>query len=74
MSEKPPVRINTKISHELNEWLDKRSREVGISKSALVAISVENYRKETETIAILPDLMSKLEELELKVQSSASEG
>lgn len=67
MEKKPPVRLNTKVSYELNEWLDRKSEELGISKSALVAISVENYRKETETVAVLPALLKKLEELGIEV-------
>jgi len=65
--EKKPMRLNTKVSFELNEWLDKRSEEVGISKSALVAIAVENYRKETEVITIMPVLLKKLEEIGVNV-------
>lgn len=61
--EKKPMRLNTKVSYELNEWLDKRSEEVGISKSALVAIACENYRKETEAVALMPVLLAKLQEL-----------
>lgn len=44
--EKEPVRINTRISYETNKWLDKKSKDLAISKSALVAIAVDNYRKE----------------------------
>lgn len=57
------VRVNARISPSLNEWLDKRSQEVGISKSGLIAMAVENYRKETEVVDMLPKLMAKLEEL-----------
>lgn len=62
-TEKKPMRLNTKVSHELNVWLDKKSEEMGISKSALVAVAIENYRKEVETVATLPKLLKKLEEM-----------
>lgn len=65
--EKKPMRLNTKVSYELNEWLDKKAEEMGISKSALVAVAVENYRKETETVAVLPALLRKLEEMGIEV-------
>jgi len=58
-----PVRLNTRVSKQLNDWLDKRSLEMGISKSALVAVSIENYRKETDVVEVLPQLLKKLEEL-----------
>lgn len=67
-----PVRINTRISHDLNEWLDRKSLEMAISKSALVNIAVENYRKEVETVAALPALLKKLEEMGIEIEGSAS--
>ena len=60
---KPAVRVNTRVSYETNEWLDKKSEEMALSKSALIAIAVENYRKESETVKSLPALLKKLEEL-----------
>lgn len=67
--EKRPMRLNTKVSYELNEWLDKRAEEMGISKSALVAVAIENYRKETETVRVLPELLAKLKALGIEVDS-----
>lgn len=55
------VRLNTRVSDRLNEWLDKRSEEMGISKSALVAVAVENYMKETEVVQGIPKLIAELE-------------
>jgi predicted DNA-binding protein len=63
MTDKEPVRINTRISHKANEWLDKRSKETSISKSALINIAIENYRKETEVVDMMPEIKKKLEEL-----------
>lgn len=62
---KAPVRLNTRVSADLNEWLDKKSEEMAISKSALVAIAVENYRKEVETVTNLPELLRRLEAMGL---------
>lgn len=66
--DKKPVRLNTRVSHDLNEWLDRRSEEMAISKSALVAMAVENYRKETETVALMPVLLEKLKEMGIDVE------
>lgn len=63
-----PVRLNTRVSYELNEWLEKKSEEMAISKSALVAVAVENYRKENITVEVLPDLLKKLKELGIQIQ------
>lgn len=66
---RPAMRLNTKVSAKLNDWLDQKSSEMGISKSALVAIAVENYRTQTETVDILPTLLKKLEELGIDINS-----
>lgn len=63
-----PVRLNTRVSYQLNEWLDKRSLAMGISKSALVAVAIENYRKETDVVEVLPQLLIKLEEMGIDVK------
>lgn len=60
MADNSPVRINTRISKSTNDWLDQRSIEMAISKSALVAIAVENYIKETEVVSGLPRLLDEL--------------
>lgn len=66
-NENKAVRLNTRVSRQTNEWLDKKSAEMAISKSALVAIAVENYRKEIETVNNLPLLLKKLEEMGLEL-------
>lgn len=65
MDLRPPVRLNTRISADTNDWLDRKSKEMAISKSALVALAVENYRKEVETVSNLPALLKKLEDMGL---------
>lgn len=62
-----PVRLNTRVSSRLNDWLDKKSAEMGVSKSALVAMAVEHYRTQIETVDVMPNLLKKLEEVGIKV-------
>jgi len=62
-----PVRLNTRVSSRLNAWLDKKSAEMGVSKSALVAMAVEHYRTQIETVDVMPNLLKQLEELGIKV-------
>lgn len=50
----------------MNEWLDKMSKEMAISKTALIAMALENYRKEVEVISIMPQIKEKL--LEMGIQ------
>lgn len=68
VNEKEPVRINTRLSYDTNAWLDKKSRELAVSKSALVAMAVENYRKESSTVEMMPLLLEKMKELGVKVE------
>lgn len=56
-------RVNTKISISMNDWLDMKSKEMAVSKTALIAIALENYRKEVEVVSIMPQLKKKLEEM-----------
>lgn len=58
-------RLNVRVSPELNEWLDKKSSEMGISKSSLVAMAIANYRVQLETI----DVVKKLEKIGDKLLS-----
>jgi len=61
---KPPVRVNTRISHNANEWLDRKSEEMAISKSSLINMAIENYRKEAEVVENMPKIARMMEELE----------
>lgn len=44
------VRVNTRISRKLNEWLNRRSYDTGLSKSALIMLALENYYQQTEAV------------------------
>ena len=55
------VRVNTRISDKANEWLDKKSAEMSISKSALINMAIENFIKEMEVVHTLPRLLQELE-------------
>lgn len=63
-----PVRVNTRISDKANEWLDKKSAEMAISKSALINMAIENFIKEMEVVHTLPSLIKELEKLGVKVE------
>jgi len=63
------VRVNTRISSDLNEWLDQQYEKTGIPKSTQVMLALENYRKEKVVIDNMGDFQSiidKLEKLSLK--------
>lgn len=57
--EQKPVRVNTQISARANEWLDKRSRETAVSKSALINMAIEQYMKESQVLEFMPAFTDK---------------
>lgn len=67
IDDRPPVRINTKISARANDWLDRKSKEMALSKSALVNIAVENYIKESEVVHGLPRVLQELQKQGIRV-------
>lgn len=61
-------RLTVRISGNMNDWLDVKSEETGLSKSAIVSIALDNYRKEQTAMVLLPDVLKQLELLkELRV-------
>lgn len=62
MAEK--VRVNTRISKQLNDWLDKRSKETGYSKSTLVMLALENYYQQIEVVEKMGDMATIYQELQ----------
>jgi predicted DNA-binding protein len=55
------VRINTRISKTLNDWLDKRSRETGVPKSTLVFLAIEQYMQQQKAMDMVEGLSSVVE-------------
>lgn len=45
------ARINVAIADELNEWLANRSKEMHISKTALVNLALEQYMNSYKVIS-----------------------
>lgn len=60
-------RVNTKISDNANDWLDRKAEEMALTKSALINIAIENFIKETEVVHGMPKLVKALEEHGIKI-------
>lgn len=70
------VRINTRFSADLNEWLDIESKSSGLPKSSIIMMAVENYRREKtalKSMADMGELVAKIEKLEKTVQRNVLE-
>ena len=45
-----PVRLNFRVSADTNRWLVRKAYEMGLTKSALINLAVESYRKDVEKV------------------------
>lgn len=57
-------RLNVRVSKENNDYLEKKSTETGISKSALVQIAVEQYRQQGEAVRAMNNMERYVDQLE----------
>lgn len=63
-------RLNVRVSGEVNDFLEKRSAESGLSKTSLVQIALENYMqtyRATNSLEELNGLSDKLTEVLTKL-------
>lgn len=68
------VRINTRISKSVNDFLDSKSEESGVPKSTLIYLALEQYMTQQKTLEVLPQMQGWIEQLErLKQDVAASE-
>ncbi|WP_336883872.1 hypothetical protein [Priestia koreensis] len=58
------VRVNTRISKTLNEWLDEQTEETGVSKSTQIMLALENYRREKEVMGRMGEMEKLLQKLQ----------
>jgi len=61
------VRVNTRISASLNNWLDSQSEKTGIPKSTLIHLALEQFVNQKEAIDTMSLMMQKLDQLEKKL-------
>lgn len=70
------VRVNTRLAVDLNDWYDVESKKSGLSKSSMIMMAAENYRREKEafkSMADMGDLVAKIERLEEVIQRKGLE-
>lgn len=61
------VRVNTRISATLNEWLDKQSERTGIPKSTLIHLALEQYVTQKDAIDTMGLMLQKLDSLDKRL-------
>ena len=59
------VRINTRISKTVNDFLDAKSEESGVPKSTLIYLALEQYMNQQKTIEMMPQLHEMINTMKL---------
>lgn len=62
------VRVNTRISTEINDWLDDYSARTGVPKSTLIHMALENYIMQKRAIDSLEIATQRLNKLDYVVE------
>jgi len=70
------IRVNTRISVTINEWLDEQSDLTGVPKSTIIHMALEHYmqaKRSVEALHVssgaLKDLFDKVDSIEKKLSS-----
>lgn len=70
------VRVNSRISAEINDWLDMRSKMTGVPKSSIIHLALESYMIQMRSVSALElsqgtlkELFAKVERIEKKLSS-----
>ena len=58
------VRINTRISKEINEWLDNETEKAGVPKSTLIFLALDQYVNQKRVMKDFNNMGVVLEKLE----------
>lgn len=65
-------RLNARIGHTQNAWLDAESAKTGISKSGLVQLAVEQYISQKQSLDLmsagLPMMLEKMDEIQKNLE------
>lgn len=65
------VRVNTRVSTRINDWLDAESAKTGVPKSTLIMLALEQQYKEQQAMqkmAEIGPLLQKLDEIEKELK------
>lgn len=57
------IRVNTRISKTLNDWLDEQTKETGLPKSSQIMLALEVYRQQQNAMKNMGDMSMIIEVL-----------
>lgn len=58
------VRKNITLSDELADYFEKKSKETGISQSALMVMAISEYLDQKRALESLGDILAQMKKLE----------
>ena len=58
------VRVNTRISKNLNDWLDEQTEETGLPKSTQIMLAIEMYQQQKQAKGQLTELSILIEKMQ----------
>lgn len=61
------VRVNTRISRELNVWLDNESKRTGVPKSTLIHLALTMYMHQQRAIGSIEEVVKRLDRIEERI-------
>ena len=67
------VRVNTRISSELNRWLNEESKKTGVPKSTLIHLALMTYMQQQRVVGSLEETIKRLDRIEKQAKGVAVE-
>lgn len=58
-------RLNINMSEKLVEWYDKRAEEMGVSRSAVMCMAMQEYMEQKTTINVMEEFKVLAEQMKL---------
>jgi len=53
-------RMNLTMGDSILDYVDEKAKEMGIAKSAFIAMCVDNYKRQEESTKMMPDVQKML--------------
>lgn len=63
-----PVRVNINVSRRVHDWYTQQAKEMGTSRSAVMAMALSQYMVQSsslDTLAEIPKIVEKLDNLQV---------
>jgi len=66
------TRVNTRISAELNRWLDEESCRTGVPKSTIIHLALASYVQQRRAVGSLEEIIKRLDRIEKKAAAETA--